>query len=283
MKTYIYIYTPLIPFPPFHYPPWNQHFWTWKWMVGILISFWDVLFSWAFAVSFRECNQHLQPTHRKGAGCLSRRIFVNFSQSVAKLWNKWRTGSRMTKAPKGGMRSITAAQFVWRDNGEYIPLKFKMKGKRIDPCKKTFLENHGHFQVACGLLFLITCFRLHFWFKNGEGILEPFSNDQPKDWESQPWYALLWKFYQKRWRFLADFLGPLTSKRGDLTWGKGEIDWRMGFLHFSFLHWPLCPGRCERGCWDKGWRFLQRVDMVCGSGIAFALRVASVTLAKKSS
>lgn len=32
-----------------------------------------------------------------------RRIFVNFSQSVAKLWNKWKTGSRMSKDDvKGG-------------------------------------------------------------------------------------------------------------------------------------------------------------------------------------
>ena len=30
-------------------------------------------------------------------GVDTRRIFVNFSQSVAKLWNKWRTGSRMSK------------------------------------------------------------------------------------------------------------------------------------------------------------------------------------------
>ncbi len=28
----------------------------WKWMVGSLVSFWDGLFSGAFAVSFRECK-----------------------------------------------------------------------------------------------------------------------------------------------------------------------------------------------------------------------------------
>ena len=37
------------------YPPWNIRS-PWKSMVGRLISFWDDLFSGAFAVSFRECN-----------------------------------------------------------------------------------------------------------------------------------------------------------------------------------------------------------------------------------
>ena len=34
------------------YPPWNQHS-PWKWMVGILVSFWDGLFSGAMFVSRR--------------------------------------------------------------------------------------------------------------------------------------------------------------------------------------------------------------------------------------
>ena len=34
-------------YPP---PPWNQHS-TWKWMVGIVVSFWDGLFSGAMLVS----------------------------------------------------------------------------------------------------------------------------------------------------------------------------------------------------------------------------------------
>ena len=42
-----------------------------------------------------KCNeQHIDDIEDT---TLVRRIFVNFSQSVAKLWNKWRTGSRMTK------------------------------------------------------------------------------------------------------------------------------------------------------------------------------------------
>eukprot|EP00434_Breviolum_minutum_P012262 symbB.v1.2.010809.t1/scaffold712.1/size170421/8 len=49
----------------------------------------------------RDCEQAYFKMH----DCVidDRRIFVNFSQSVAKLWNKWRTGSRMTKEDvKGG-------------------------------------------------------------------------------------------------------------------------------------------------------------------------------------
>ena len=43
-----------------HFSEWNElpspklTACTWKWMVGILVSFWDGLFSGAFAVSFRE-------------------------------------------------------------------------------------------------------------------------------------------------------------------------------------------------------------------------------------
>jgi len=42
----------------------------------------------------RDCEQAYFKMH----DCVidDRRIFVNFSQSVAKLWNKWRTGSRVT-------------------------------------------------------------------------------------------------------------------------------------------------------------------------------------------
>lgn len=49
----------------------------------------------------RDCEQAYFKMH----DCVidDRRIFVNFSQSVAKLWNKWRTGSRMSKEDvKGG-------------------------------------------------------------------------------------------------------------------------------------------------------------------------------------
>ncbi|CAJ1345910.1 unnamed protein product, partial [Effrenium voratum] len=52
----------------------------------------------------RDCEQAYFKMH----DCVidDRRIFVNFSQSVAKLWNKWRTGSRMTKDDvKGGAES----------------------------------------------------------------------------------------------------------------------------------------------------------------------------------
>merc|ERR1712129_360246 len=42
----------------------------------------------------KDCDQAYFKMH----DCVidDRRIFVNFSQSVAKLWNKWRTGSRVT-------------------------------------------------------------------------------------------------------------------------------------------------------------------------------------------
>merc|ERR550532_1192548 len=42
----------------------------------------------------KDCEQAYFKMH----DCVidDRRIFVNFSQSVAKLWNKWRTGSRLT-------------------------------------------------------------------------------------------------------------------------------------------------------------------------------------------
>ena len=33
---------------------------TWKWMVGVLLSLWDCLFSGAFTVSFRECSWPLE-------------------------------------------------------------------------------------------------------------------------------------------------------------------------------------------------------------------------------
>ena len=190
-------------------------------MVGILISFWDGLFSGAFAVSFRECNQHLQPTHRKGRvqTCLSRRIFVNFSQSVAKLWNKWRTGSRMTKAPKGGMRSITAAQFVWWDNGEYIPLKFKVKGKRIDPWKIPFWKIMVIFKLNVVYFFLITCFRI-FGLKTGREIRALFKRP------TQRFVASLGQLLWNSTRNVAIFcwlFGPLKISdwtRGDWTRGK---------------------------------------------------------------
>lgn len=43
----------------------------------------------------KDCEQAYLKMH----DCVidDRRIFVNFSQSVSKLWNKWRTGSRMSK------------------------------------------------------------------------------------------------------------------------------------------------------------------------------------------
>ena len=48
-----------------------------------------------------------------------RRIFVNFSQSVAKLWNKWRTGSRMSKEDvKGGAESKGGGRGKGRGKGK---------------------------------------------------------------------------------------------------------------------------------------------------------------------
>ena len=43
-----------------------------KWMVGILLSFWDGLLSGAFAVSFREClHISVSPAFRRNSGCPS--------------------------------------------------------------------------------------------------------------------------------------------------------------------------------------------------------------------
>jgi len=48
----------------------------------------------------KDCEQAYFKMH----DCVidDRRIFVNFSQSVAKLWNKWRTGSKMSKDDVSG-------------------------------------------------------------------------------------------------------------------------------------------------------------------------------------
>ena len=54
----------------FVYPPWNEHG-TRKWMVGILVSFWDGLFSGAMLVSGR----------------------VSLSVSPGQLWTAWWTSS----------------------------------------------------------------------------------------------------------------------------------------------------------------------------------------------
>ena len=45
---------------------------TWQWMVGRWISFWEGLFSGAFAVSFRECNLvSPEATHDTSKACIS--------------------------------------------------------------------------------------------------------------------------------------------------------------------------------------------------------------------
>lgn len=49
-------------------------------------------------ITFEEAR-HCEEAYLKMHDCVidDRRVFINFSQSVAKLWNKWRTGSRISK------------------------------------------------------------------------------------------------------------------------------------------------------------------------------------------
>ena len=43
--------------PVLSYTPWNEHFCNWRsWLEYFFVSFWDGLFSGAFAVSFRESS-----------------------------------------------------------------------------------------------------------------------------------------------------------------------------------------------------------------------------------
>merc|ERR1740121_3423780 len=59
------------------------------WKTGDSLQYAFVIFE-----NIRDCENAYFKMH----DCVidDRRIFVNFSQSVAKLWNKWRTGSRVT-------------------------------------------------------------------------------------------------------------------------------------------------------------------------------------------
>lgn len=59
------------------------------WKTGDSLQYAFIIFE-----NVKDCEQAYFKMH----DCVidDRRIFVNFSQSVAKLWNKWRTGSKMT-------------------------------------------------------------------------------------------------------------------------------------------------------------------------------------------
>eukprot|EP00930_Biecheleria_cincta_P046194 TRINITY_DN31865_c0_g1_i1.p1 TRINITY_DN31865_c0_g1~~TRINITY_DN31865_c0_g1_i1.p1 ORF type:complete len:433 (-),score=67.17 TRINITY_DN31865_c0_g1_i1:85-1359(-) len=86
-----------------------------------IVRDWKTGDSLQYAFVIYENAKDCEEAYFKMHDCVidDRRIFVNFSQSVAKLWNKWRTGTRMSKDDvKGGAETKGKGRGKGRGKGK---------------------------------------------------------------------------------------------------------------------------------------------------------------------